>query len=139
MSKDQVEIPNKTVGTAGDTSIQNLRFQSYKDKDEIHVHGSGGLKFVYRGKRLFQLGMDLFIRSQQQYGVGDNVVIFGEDWTDPSMGKDTPANLVLNKTPHGWEFELVDRHKDLSQVCGEGYDIICDKNIGRLDEFIQRI
>ena len=125
--KDEVKTPKSVSKADGVVDFGELRLQSYKTEDEIHIHDDkAGLKFVYKGKRQFQLGMDLFVKSQHLYDFGQVVVVYGDDGHN--------SDLMLRKLNFGWEMSLVDK-KDLRTYD----DVICDKVIAILDDFVQRI
>lgn len=131
--KDQTELPRSSSKFDGDNmKLDNLRLQSYTNKDEIHVHDDKNNKvFIFNGRRRFQLGMDSFLKNHSNWMQGVKYIIKGERKT-----KLVACNLVLEITPDGWTVEL---ESIADNTKHEHYVILCDPIIHVLDEFTQRL
>lgn len=143
--KDQMELEKPKTGKADNTlnipknaptSIGNmldqLRLQSYKDKDEIHIHDDANKAvFVYKGKTAFAYSMDFWLRNQYQFKVGDVCVMAGDILS--SHGNSAPSDLVMTRLADRWNIEL--------KPCGtvKGSHLIGDPVLTKLDQFVQRI
>ena len=122
----ETTLPN---GKAGASEIDNLRLHYNEGLDEIHFHDDkAGLKFVFKGRRAFVLGMNRFLNGVHD---SDNIyMVAGES------GHKGASDLFINMGGDECEFSLVEKGK-----ATETADVIiaCDKNLAKLDDFLQRI
>jgi hypothetical protein len=106
-AKDEVAVPkvgSSTSSVGSGCTIGKLRLQAYM-KDEVHVHDDeNNLVFVYKGKRAFQLGIDIFLKQQFIFKIGQECVIKGEKTV--KAGVDA-ADLVLTRNISNWSMSLV--------------------------------
>ena len=132
--KTEVPLPKEVKDDTGNTGFrisEKYRAQFYKTKDEVHIHDDeAGLCFVYKGKRSFQLGVDMFIRNQHQVPENATCLIKGETI---SKTKQAAADVVLCRDGYRWNISLVPAGSAVAKV------LICDRVISALDDFAQQI
>ena len=119
----EMKVPN------GDgMDLEGLRMHADdKGLDEIHFHDDkGGLKFTYKGRRAFSVGMDRLLGILTKKGKG-SFVIQGE----PGV---SAADLLIEKKATGWKTLLIPKGSKTS-----GVRFGCDKTLAKLDDFIHRI
>jgi hypothetical protein len=138
-AKDEVAVPkvgSSTSSIGSGCTIGKLRLQAYM-KDEVHVHDDeNNLVFVYKGKRAFQLGIDMFLKQQFTFKPGQKCVIKGEKKV--KAGVDA-ADLVLTRNIGNWSMSLV-KSGTLDATPDAGNNaVVADEVLGILDEFVQRI
>jgi hypothetical protein len=116
-------------GKAEAGEINDLRLH-YNDKlDEIHFHDDkAGLKFVFKGRRAFVLGMNRFLNAVCN---SDNIYMVVGD-----VGHKGAADLFIEMAGDEWKFSLVEKGKATRTADAV---IPCDRNLAKLDDFLQRI
>ena len=124
------EAETKIPSGSADASIETLRFHA--SGDEVHAHDDkAGLKFTYKGRRAFSLGMDRMIGTLTHEEGSTPFVVQGEDG---AQGSRQAADLLFERKKDGWKPRLVPKGSRTT-----GVRIVCDKNLAMLDDFIHRI
>lgn len=123
-----MKIPNGAEGS----DIGDLRFHADdKGLDEVHVHDDkAGLKFLFKGRRAFSLGMERLLAAIPKEEEGIPFIVHGE------AGHKSAADLLFERKKDGWKLRLVPKG---SRTTRFPIRVACDKNLALLDDFIHRI